>query len=202
MPFRFLLALSACLLAGAALAQPSPTTDYSITITDAPDPVTTGATLTYAYTVENLGPSSGMDMAVELALPPAVGFVSLAEPPGAPYAFTCTTPAVGASGVVRCAATGFWMYSPRTFTVEVKVLATSGTITSTATVMPTNMTFSDPDLANNTAVAITAIRPSAPVARAVPAMSLGALAALAASCALLGVALLQCRRDAAGPDQG
>ncbi|KAB2887598.1 MAG: hypothetical protein F9K32_19385 [Desulfobulbaceae bacterium] len=198
---RFLFALPACLLAGAALAQPAPGADYSVTITDAPDPVTTGATLTYAYTVENLGPFTGGDTAVELALPPSVGFVSLVAPSGAPIAFTCTTPAVGASGVVRCTTTSFWLFSPRTFTVEVKVLATSGTITSTATVIPINPVFPDTNLANNTAVAITAIRPSAPVARAVPALSVGALAGMAASCALLGAILLR-RRPGAGSSSG
>lgn len=202
MPIRLLFALCAWMFAGSALAQ---VVDYSIAITDAPDPVTRGATLTYEYTIASIGSVTGEDIAVELALPSSVGFVSLIPPTGAPVPFVCTTPAVGGSGVVRCTTTSFWVGSIRTFTVQVKVLAPSGTITSTATVFPlpgAPSYFQDflPD--DNTAVATTTIRPTAPAARAVPATSAGALAALAASCALLGVVLLQCHRDAAGPDQG
>src|ERR1044072_5268650 len=72
--------------------------NYSITKTDSPDPVDPGADLTYTITATNAGPSSVTDATVSDLLPAETTFVSLVEPAG----WTCSRPAVGATGPVSC----------------------------------------------------------------------------------------------------
>jgi uncharacterized repeat protein (TIGR01451 family) len=52
------------------------TTDLEVSITDAPDPVSQGSTLTYVVTVRNLGPNPSDGVALTDTLPAGVEFVS------------------------------------------------------------------------------------------------------------------------------
>ncbi len=57
--------------------------DVAIAKTDAPDPVTAGADLTYTVTVENLGPSDAQDVVVDDPLPAGLTLVSATADNGA-----------------------------------------------------------------------------------------------------------------------
>ena len=72
--------------------------DLSITLTDAPDPVTAGTSLTYTATLTNGGPSDAQGANIALDLPTVATFVSAAPSAGG----VCVTPAVGASGTITC----------------------------------------------------------------------------------------------------
>ncbi len=69
------------------------TADLAVTLTDSPDPVTQGATLTYTATVTNQGTSAATSVRLTVGLPDEVTFSS--STPGSP---TC----VHSSGIVSC----------------------------------------------------------------------------------------------------
>lgn len=58
------------------VADPATTANLSISLSDTPDPVSTGATLTYRFTVSNSGPAAASNVTVSQALPAGVNFVS------------------------------------------------------------------------------------------------------------------------------
>jgi hypothetical protein len=74
-----------------------PAADLSLTLTAAPALVT-GETTTLAYAITNSNQDPAESLVFTATLPAALAFQSLAAPPG----WTCTTPAVGASGAVNC----------------------------------------------------------------------------------------------------
>lgn len=79
--FRSLLVLSAFTLftgaAGAVFAQTPPKPNkWIVTITDSPDPVPSGGTLTYKIASKNDGPTKSTDVKVTIDLPASVQFVS------------------------------------------------------------------------------------------------------------------------------
>jgi uncharacterized repeat protein (TIGR01451 family) len=84
----------------------APAANVALTMTDLPDPVPTGGTLTYTLTVSNLGPLQATGLTLVDSLPAAVSFVSAS--PGPPVCnlsgatVTCALPdlGVGASQVV------------------------------------------------------------------------------------------------------
>ncbi|HEX8410119.1 MAG TPA: lamin tail domain-containing protein [Thermoanaerobaculia bacterium] len=124
--------------------------DVSITKTDSPDPVNAGANITYTVTVNNAGPTNAASAVMNDTLPASTTFVSLSAPAG----WTCTTPAVGATGTVSCTnpslGTGGAVFS---LVVRVAPATASGTvITNTATV---SSTTADPTPGNESAVATT-----------------------------------------------
>jgi uncharacterized repeat protein (TIGR01451 family) len=126
-----------------------PSADLSVTKSDSPDPVTAGANLTYTLTVSNAGPSDAQTVSLADTLPTGTTFVSLGQ--GSGPAFSCTTPAVGASGAISCTRTSLVTAAPQTFTLVVKVgasVATGTVISNTATV---SSSTTDPNSANNTA---------------------------------------------------
>jgi uncharacterized delta-60 repeat protein/uncharacterized repeat protein (TIGR01451 family) len=57
-----------------------PGADISVTITDSPDPVIAGGTVTYQISVINHGPSAASSVMVTSALPPQANFVSVSGP--------------------------------------------------------------------------------------------------------------------------
>ncbi|MBV8518929.1 MAG: DUF11 domain-containing protein [Acidobacteria bacterium] len=128
----------------------APSADVSIAKVDTPDPVTPGSNLTYTITVTNGGPSVASTLAMTDTLPSGTTFVSLASPAG----WSCTTPAVGASGTVTCNATTL-VVGDAVFTLVVNVdAAQTTTISNTASV--TSAT-TDPNPGNESATAATAL---------------------------------------------
>jgi hypothetical protein len=135
--------------------------DLATTLTASPDPVETGAELTFSVSIANHGPSPAASAGALISLPPGSLFVS-ASP-------ACTELA----GIVTCV---LGTLAPgATVTVEATVTPVS-TGTATASAQATSAT-TDPDPAdNNASVAATVIAPPP----AVPALSpAGICAALA-----------------------
>jgi uncharacterized repeat protein (TIGR01451 family) len=75
--------------------------DLSVISLGRPNPVRAGDDFTIAITVTNHSLTDGVTATLDDTLPPEIEFVSFTAPGG----WTCTTPAVGSSGVVSC--TGF-----------------------------------------------------------------------------------------------
>jgi uncharacterized repeat protein (TIGR01451 family) len=93
--------LALALLACSALAEPAALPNearISVMKTATPNPVAAGANLTYTITASNEGPADAVDMMMMDTLPTGTTFVSFTAPP----AWSCTTPAVGATGTVTC----------------------------------------------------------------------------------------------------
>ncbi len=131
--------------------------DLSITKSAAPEPVNAGSNLTYTITAANAGPSNATTAALNDALPAGTTFVSLTSPGG----WSCTTPAVGASGTVSCSnaslAVGNAVF---TLVVNVRASVSGGTvIANTATV---SSATTDPNTGNDSATASSTV--SAPSA--------------------------------------
>jgi uncharacterized repeat protein (TIGR01451 family) len=126
--------------------------DLSVTETAAPNPVSTGANITYTETVTNNSTDAAVGATLTQSTPTHTLFQSVTTPP---TGWTCgTTPAVGATGSIVCTATGtFAGSSSVNFSVVVSVspeAAVGSTITNSVTVSETG---TDPNLANNTATA-------------------------------------------------
>lgn len=120
--------------------------DLSVTKTASPDPVVFREQITYDILLRNDGPSVGFDATVEDVLPTDTLFVSLARPSG----WTCTTPAVGASGTVTCQHPQAPVGGPFLFRLVVEVpLAYAGPLPIANTV--TVSAARDPDPSDNSA---------------------------------------------------
>ena len=119
--------------------------DLSVTKTDSPDPVSAGANLTYTITVANGGPNAAQSVSLTDTLPAGMTFVSLSAPAG----FSCTTPAVGATGPVTCSIASLAAAATPTFTLIVHVDAgvASGTVISNTAIV--TAATNDPNAANN-----------------------------------------------------
>ncbi len=133
------------------------TANLSITKTDAPDPVLAGGNITYTLTAGNAGPSAATSTAVTDTLPAGTTFVSLASPAG----WACTTPAVGAGGVVSCTNPSFASAGNAVFTLVVQVASGTAMGTVISNTAAISSTASDPVMGNNTATATTTV--NAPV---------------------------------------
>jgi uncharacterized repeat protein (TIGR01451 family) len=129
--------------------------DLSVTNSAAPLVVLPGGTITYTQTVANNGPLDAVNAVLTENTPANTTFASITTPAG----WTCSTPAVGAAGAISCGTTtGIFSHSTSgTFTIVVTVAA--GTSSGTQIVDVANITSgtTDPNLANNTAIAITTV---------------------------------------------
>jgi uncharacterized repeat protein (TIGR01451 family) len=125
--------------------------DLGISIGATPNPIKVGkkALLTYTVTLKNAGPNAASGIVISDPLPSFVQFQSLTPPAGV----TCTTPAVGASGTLKCNLATLNAGSSVTFQFVVLVVASKAmTITNTVTVTSQSV---DPDLSDNQASAST-----------------------------------------------
>ncbi len=126
--------------------------DLSVTETAAPNPVATGANITYTETVtNNTATVAAFGAALTQNTPTGTLFQSVTPPAG----WTCgTQPAVGGTGSIVCTANGTFAGSTSVnFSVVVQVspeAVVGSTITNSVTVSETG---TDPNLANNTATA-------------------------------------------------
>jgi len=121
--------------------------DLAVTKGAAPDPVITGSDITYTIDVSNNGPNASDSIALTDALPPSVGFETLSSPPG----WSCTTPAVSASGTVTCTRSDMAAGSTGTFTLVGKVACSVVDQTAIANSATIAATLPDPLPDNNSA---------------------------------------------------
>jgi uncharacterized repeat protein (TIGR01451 family) len=124
--------------------------DLAVTITDAPDPVAPATNLTYTITASNLGPASASTAALGANLPATVTFVSLNTPAG----WSCTTPAVGATGAIACSNATFGVGSAVFTLVGAVDAGASGVVNADASISSATI---DPDGSNNAASTTTTI---------------------------------------------
>ncbi|MGB8324848.1 MAG: hypothetical protein WCE52_17960, partial [Candidatus Acidiferrum sp.] len=127
--------------------------DLSVTNTGLPAVVAPGGAITYTQTVTNNGPLDAVNAVFSEAIPANTTFTSITTPAG----WTCTTPAVGSTGNINCTNPSVLNLAASTFTVVVNVNA--GTINGTQIADVDNITSgtSDPNLANNSATALTTV---------------------------------------------
>ena len=118
--------------------------NLSLSMTDSPDPVPAGTSLTYFITVNNAGPSTSTGVVVRDDLPSGVTFSSAVPSQG-----TCT----GTSSVTCSLGS---ISSGASATISIIVTATgSGVISNTASA---GTTTTDPNLANNSATVTTTVQ--------------------------------------------
>ncbi len=128
--------------------------DLSVTKTDSPDPVATGAQLTYTIDVANAGPSDVASLTMTDTLPANVTFVSASG-----TGWTCAR-----SGVtVTCTLPSLGVTAASPITIVVTAPLTNGAFSNTATI--TSVTtgannINDPDPTNNTDTEQTTVTPT------------------------------------------
>ncbi|HEY3055793.1 MAG TPA: DUF11 domain-containing protein [Thermoanaerobaculia bacterium] len=122
--------------------------------------VVAGTNIIYTLNVVNNGPDAASSVVVNDPLPAQTAFVSLTAPAG----WTCTTPAVGASGTINCTKASMAIAETAAFTAVVRScpeVACGTVLTNTATV--TSATI-DPVTANGTSSATTLVQARSDVA--------------------------------------
>jgi uncharacterized repeat protein (TIGR01451 family) len=140
------------LSANALSACPNPTADLSVNAVGSTPSVVPGATVTYAVTATNGGAFDAADATMTATLPGDLTFGSLSTPAG----WSCTTPAVGATGAMTCTNPSFAVGSAA-FALTAKVAAgiTADKVVSLAFVVSSSTT--DLDSADLTATVDTTV---------------------------------------------
>lgn len=130
--------------------------DVGVSMTASPNPVATGALLTYTITVADNGPNTGLAATLADSVPANTTFHSFSVI-GLAGDWQCTTPSVGGTGTVSC--TDFCLTSGSTTTFQLVVSVNGcagggGSILNTATVTTSS---TDPNSANNSASTSTSV---------------------------------------------
>jgi uncharacterized repeat protein (TIGR01451 family) len=153
----------------------TPTADLALTKGDAPDPIGTGANLTYTLNLANNGPGAATNVTVSDPLPANTTFVSSSVLIGTGWA--SQAPAVNGTGTVLFSKPSMANGETASFQIVVKVNAPANTvITNTATATTTST-----DATANTATAMTTVIP-APVLKVQAGGPVGAAIADPAIC--------------------
>jgi uncharacterized repeat protein (TIGR01451 family) len=129
-----------------------PTANLAVTNADAPDPVNSGATITYTQTITNNGPDAAANTKITESIGSGVTFQSIAAPAG----WSCTAPAAGGTGTTNCSIASLANGASASFTVVVNVTAVSGSVSNTVN---GSSDASDTTPANNAATATTTVTP-------------------------------------------
>lgn len=127
--------------------------DLAITKTDSPDPVIAGTDLTYTINVSNSGSGPAVFAQWQDTLPAGTRLQSFAGASG----WNCTTPAVGSGGTVTCRKDSMDISESASFSLVVRVdagVADGTNLSNTATI---SSQASDPNGANNSTTATTAV---------------------------------------------
>ena len=127
--------------------------DVSLSTAASPASVYAGNNITYTQTVTNNGPASSTGVVFTQATPTNTTFESVTAPVG----WTCTSPAVGATGTITCSDTSALASGATAdIVVAVNIPATvaAGNITASSSVAATT---SDPTSANNSTSVVTPV---------------------------------------------
>lgn len=126
--------------------------DTSLSIADAPDPVSPGGVFTLTFTVANAGPSLARDLVLSTTTPPNTTFVSVS----APAEWSCVSPLAGGAGAVTCSGLYLEVGSK---TIPMVVRVNPGTANGTIINSSASLTncHADPIMANNAAATTTTV---------------------------------------------
>ncbi|MFI5110829.1 MAG: hypothetical protein ACHP78_18560, partial [Terriglobales bacterium] len=127
--------------------------DLSVTNSGSPAVVLAGGLITYTQGVKNSGPFDAVNAVFSESIPANTTFQSISSVAG----WTCVTPALGGTGTISCTNPYFANGGAASFTVVVQV---SGSAPGGAQIIDVDSITSgtsDPNLANNTATAITTV---------------------------------------------
>ena len=131
---------------------PLPGADLSVLKTDSPDPVSSGAVVTYTITVTNNGPGTAFNVVVTDPLPNGTTFASCVPSLG-----TCSGPTPGTNGTVSASVGNLGPLASANITLRANVTAGAGSVISnTATA---SSATPDPNPANNSGTAATTVGP-------------------------------------------
>ncbi|MGB8989662.1 MAG: hypothetical protein WCC37_23900, partial [Candidatus Sulfotelmatobacter sp.] len=110
--------------------------DLALTTTATPLSVFAGNDITYVQTITNSGPAAATSVSFLEAVPANTTFASVSAPAG----WTCTTPAVGATGNITCTDTSLAVTTSASIIVVVNVppSVTAAAIAATSSVSATN----------------------------------------------------------------
>lgn len=122
--------------------------DLAITNAASPVPVEAGNNITYTQVVTNNGPSNATAATLTETTPINTTFQSISAPAG----WSCITPAVGATGTITCIDPSLAPGSG-TFSIQVKVNASTAAGTTIIDVASVTSSVSDPNTSNNSAAA-------------------------------------------------
>ncbi|HEV7763978.1 MAG TPA: DUF11 domain-containing protein [Thermoanaerobaculia bacterium] len=125
--------------------------ELAVTNSDSPDPVSPGDTITYTQTITNNGPDTATNATMTQSVPSNTTFQSITQPAG----WTCTTPAVGATGLITCTNASFADGASSSFTLVVEVIASPGNFVSDTVTGDSDA--SDVTPGNNSATAVTTV---------------------------------------------
>ena len=129
--------------------------DLAIAISDAPDPVAAGGTLTYTISVTNGGPGASTALTVLDSLPAGVGYVNASGP-----GWSCSA----MTGTVTCLAASLAASASSSITLVTTAPGSGGTVSNTASV---SAMTPDGNQANNAATTSTTINAAADLSIAV-----------------------------------
>lgn len=126
--------------------------DVALATAATPSSAYAGNNITYTQAITNNGPAAASGLTFTEATPTGTTFESVSAPAG----WTCTAPAVGATGTITCTAASLAVGTEADILVVVNLPATTlaGTITATSAVATTT---SDPNSANNTTTVATPV---------------------------------------------
>ncbi len=128
-------------------------TDLSVTNSGSPLVVTPGGNITYTQSAINNGALDAVNAVFSETIPANTTFQSISVP----FGWNCVNPAIGGTGSITCTNPDFAAATTSNFTVVVQVGA--GTLSGTQIVDVDNISSgtNDPNLANNSATAITTV---------------------------------------------
>jgi uncharacterized repeat protein (TIGR01451 family) len=127
--------------------------DLAATNAGTPAVVVPGNVITYTQTVTNNGPLEAVNATLSEAVPANTTFTSLTIPTG----WSCTTPAVGASGNIACTDPDLANAGTGTFTLKVTVNGATPNGTQIIDTANVSSGTTDPNLTNNTATVVTVV---------------------------------------------
>jgi uncharacterized repeat protein (TIGR01451 family) len=127
--------------------------DIAVTNSGTPSVVVPGNQITYTQTVTNNGPLDAVNATLTEAIPANTVFASLTTAAG----WACATPAVGSAGNITCTNPDIANAATGMFVLKVTVGAAVANGTQIVDTVSANSGTNDPNLANNTATALTVV---------------------------------------------